>query len=222
MDVTRDSSVEEGIERIWDEAIRITGDGIGTVVHCAGYGIGGAAEDTPLDAIYGQFETNYFGILRVNKKLLPYMRSRGPSLVIVLGSVAGRLSIPFQSHYSATKFAVEAYVEALRMEGKAFGIRAAVIEAGDTNTPFTQQRSMAIADLSPYRDTALRAIKRMERDEQRGYPPETVAEVVYRTAQSSHPPVRRSVGLSYILILFLKRLLPDRLVESILQRMYLS
>lgn len=220
MDVTDDQSVAEGTHRIWEEAVYMTGDGIGTVIHCAGFGIGGSAEDTPLEAVYSQFETNYFGVLRVNGNLLPLMRSRGPSLVIVLGSVAGKIGIPFQSHYSSTKFALEAYIEALRMEGKALGIRATVIEAGDTSTPFTQRRNKVIHERSVYRDSASRALETMERDEQRGYSADTVAKVVFKTAQSTHPPVRRCVGTSYALLLVLKRLLPDRIVESILMHKY--
>lgn len=222
MDVTDTSSVSSGIHRIWGEAEQLTGDGIGTVIHCAGFGIGGAAEDTPMEAVRRQFETNYFGVLQVNQYLLPRMRSRGPSLVIILGSVAGRISIPFQSHYSATKFALEAYVEALRMEGKPFGIQATIVEAGDTKTPFTTQRRMAIPEGSPYATKAAHAIAKMEHDEQSGYPPETVAQAVLQIFHKKHPPIRKAVGASYTLLLFLKRLLPDRLAEIILKYLYLS
>jgi len=222
MDVTDVGSVETEVTRIWHAAKQLTGDGIGTVIHCAGFGIGGSAEDTPLEAVRNQFETNYFGVLQVNQCLLPRMRSRGPSLVIILGSVAGRLSIPFQSHYSSTKFALEAYVEALRMEGKPFGIQATILEAGDTKTPFTAQRQMAVPEGSPYRAMAAHAIAKMEHDEQHGYAAETVARKALQIAQKKHPPLRKPVGAGYMLLLLFKRVLPDRLAETIISRMYLS
>lgn len=222
MDVTDDESVSNGIERIWNEAMETTGTGIGTVVHCAGFGIGGAAEDTPLDAVKSQMETNYFGVLRVNRALLPRMRERGPSMVVVLGSIAGRLGIPFQSHYSSSKFALEAYVESLRMEGATFNLHATIVEAGDTATGFTGNRTMAIPADSPYSDEAKRAIGKMEHDEANGYPPETVAKVVYAVANRKHPPVRIAVGLTYKMLMLLKRLLPDRFAEWVLTRMYLE
>lgn len=222
MDVTDDDSVSRGISAIWNEATTLTGDGIGTIIHCAGYGIGGAAEDTPLDAVRGQIETNYFGVLRVNAELLPLMRQRGPSMVVVLGSIAGRISIPFQSHYSASKYALESYIEALRIEGYPHGIHATIVEAGDTCTPFTRKRVMAVPSDSPYTAEAQCAIEKMERDEQSGYPPEKVARTVYAVATKRNPPVRSVVGSSYKLLMFAKRLLPDRIVERILGRMYLG
>lgn len=220
MDVTDDDSVSRKIASIWNEATVLTGDGIGTIIHCAGYGIGGAAEDTPLDAVRSQLETNYFGVLRVNAELLPLMRQRGPSMVVVLGSIAGRISIPFQSHYSASKYALEAYIEALRIEGYPHGIRASIVEAGDTRTAFTRKRVMAIPSDSPYTAEAQRAIGKMEKDEQSGYPPEKVARIVYTVATKRNPPVRSVVGTSYKLLMFAKRLLPDRFVQWILGRMY--
>jgi len=222
MDVTDDTVVASGIERIWSEAVELTGDGIGTVVHCAGFGIGGACEDTTATEALAQFDTNYFGIVRVNNALLPLMRSRGPSMVIALGSIAGRISIPFQAHYSASKFAVEAFMEALRIEGKPFGIRCCVVEAGDTKTPFTGRRHMTIPSDSPYAHQARRAIGKMEKDEQNGYAPSKVASVVFNTAQRKHPPVRKPVGAGYALLMFLKRLLPDRLAIWVVTKMYVG
>jgi len=222
MDVTQDDSVEAKVNCIWKEALEATGDGIGTVIHCAGFGIGGPAEDTPLESIYNQFETNYFGVVRVNRAFLPLMRSRGAGTVLVLGSIAGRLSIPYQSHYSSSKFALEAYVEALRMESSQFGIRSCIIEAGDTATAFTGRRAVVTPEASPYAQEALRAIAKMEHDEKSGYPAHTVAKKVLQVAAKRNPPVRAVVGFSYSLLMALKRVFPDRLTEWILRRMYLG
>lgn len=221
MDVTDDNSVKTAIAHLWQDALDTTGDGFGTIIHCAGYGIGGAAEDTPLTEVYHQFETNYFGVLRVNYHLLPRMRVRGNSMVVVLGSIAGRIGIPFQSHYSATKFALEAYIEALRIEGKAYGIHATIVEAGDTKTPFTAKRQMAIPEGSPYGEQARKSVAKMERDEQQGYPPTKVASTVYSVATKNNPPPRKVVGFTYKALMIIKRLLPDRLILWIISHMYL-
>jgi len=221
VDVTDEKNVETAIKKIWDDAIAKTKAGIGIVVHCAGFGIGGSAEETEHNIALRQFQTNYFGVLNVNRYLLKLMHTQKHSLVLILGSVAGRISIPFQSHYSATKFALEAYTEALRIEAKEFGIRATIIEAGDTKTPFTAKRQIAINEDSPYKKQALLSIKKMEEDEQSGYEPTKVAKVILSIAKRKHPPVRIAVGFSYKLLLFLKRILPDCVVEKVLALLYL-
>ncbi|PKL13848.1 MAG: oxidoreductase [Spirochaetae bacterium HGW-Spirochaetae-8] len=221
MDVTIEDSVANGIQAIWDEMMQETGEGFGTIIHCAGWGIGGAAEDTPQAEAERQFQTNYFGVLRVNRHALPLMRSRGPSMVLVVGSIAGRISIPFQSHYSASKFALEAYVEALRMEGRSFGIHATVLEPGDTATAFTQQRVMVLPPDSPYAKKALLAVKKMEHDEINGASPEKVAKLALRIAVRRNPPIRSVVGIGYRLLLVAKKFLPARLVEIVIRSMYI-
>jgi short-subunit dehydrogenase len=221
INVTNQESVDQGIEEIWSEALKTTKKGIEVVVHCAGFGIGGSAEDTPIEDAIAQFDTNYFGVLRVNQALLPRMRTQGGGKVIILGSIAGRISIPFQSHYSATKFALEAYTEALRLEGRVFGITATIIEAGDTKTAFTAHRKLTIPKTSPYYDQAQRSIAKMAHDEEHGYSPQKVAKAIYKVSKRKNPPIRKVVGLSYALLMMLKRSLPDFVVEGIINHMYL-
>ena len=112
------------------------------IVHCAGFGIAGSAECTPMTLARKQFDVNYFGVLQVNEIALPLLRrtaarNRKRGRVIVVGSIGGRLGLPFQSHYSSTKAALEMYVEALRLEGRRHGITATIIEPGDLSTGFT-------------------------------------------------------------------------------------
>ncbi len=221
MDVTSDESVTHTIAHIQKDAISVTGLGIDAIIHCAGYGIAGSAEDTPLKWVKEQFETNYFGVLRVNSVALPLLRLHKSSKVIILGSIAGRISIPFQSHYSATKFALEAYVEALRMEGKHLGVQVSIIEAGDTATPFTAHRSYYAPLNSPYTQMGKKAVAKMEKDELNGYSPKFVAQVVYKVLIHKNPPPRKVVGMGYKILMILKRILPDRVIEKILRSLYL-
>lgn len=85
-------------------------------------------------------DTNYYGVLRVNQVYMPDMRSQRRGLILIVSSVAGRVPIPFQSHYSSCKYALEAYAECLRMECAEYGIKACLIEPGDTHTGFTGAR----------------------------------------------------------------------------------
>ena len=214
MDVTDEASVLRARDLIEARG------GVGILLHCAGMGIAGAAEDTPEEAVRAQFEVNYFGVLRVNRVFLPALRKRGGGLVLLMSSVAGRLPLPYQSHYSATKYALDTYAESLRMEGAQFGLRASLIEPGDTKTGFTGARRMAVPEGSPYAQCCEAAVARMARDEQNGAAPDKVAKIALRLAQKSCPPVRTTVGAAYKLVLLLRRLLPARACEFMLRRMY--
>lgn len=190
------------------------------VMHCAGMGIAGAAEDTPEDEIRAQFEVNYFGVLRVNRHMLPLLRAQKSGLILLVSSVAGRVPLPFQSHYSATKYALDSYAEALRMELRPFGVRVALLEPGDTRTGFTAARRMAVPEDSPYLARCTAAVARMAHDEQNGYPPETVAKAALRLARRKHPPVRVTIGVQYKLVMLLRRILPAGLFEAALAALY--
>jgi NAD(P)-dependent dehydrogenase (short-subunit alcohol dehydrogenase family) len=214
MDVCNEASVCRAREIIQAQG------GVGIVLHCAGAGIAGAAEDAPETDVRRQFDVNYFGVLRVNRLFLPGLRARGGGLVLVMSSVAGRLPLPFQSHYSSTKYALDSYVESLRMEAGRFGIRAALIEPGDTKTGFTAARTMAVPEGSPYQTACEGAVARMARDEQTGAPPTLAAKAALRLAQKRNPPVRVTVGLFYKMILLLRRALPARLCEKLLMGIY--
>ena len=152
---------------------------------------------------------------------------RGPSCpacghsIVGFCSIAGFISIPYQSSYSASKFALEALVQALRMETKPFGIQACLIEPGDTKTGFTGARKLCAQVQPCYQAPMTAAISKMEQDEQQGKSPDTVAKTALKLAYCSHVPIRRAVGASYRTIRILCKLLPDRLAEFIVRRLYL-
>lgn len=217
--VKMDVCDEDSVRRAVGEILKRAKD-LGAVLHCAGMGIAGAAEDTADADAHRQMETNYFGVLRVNRFLLPHFRERGSGLCLMVGSVAGLLAIPFQSHYSSSKFALEAYAQALRCESGRFGIRVALIEPGDTRTGFTSARKMAVPAQSPYAAACRASVAKMARDEQNGRPPESVARIALRLAGRKHPPVRVVAGGDYKTLVFLRRLLPCRLINWTLGRLY--
>ncbi len=215
MDVCDDSSVSRAVDVI----LSVSGE-IGTVLHCAGFGIAGAGEDTPLEGVRAQMETNYYGVLRVNRAVMPAMREKGRGLIVAVSSVAAVFSIPFQGHYCATKRALEAYIESLRMEARPFGIRAAILQPGDTKTEFTGARRFSMPEKSPYTEQARRSVAVMERDEQHGRTPESVAHTALKLAGKKRPPVRVTCGLDYKAMRILSGVLPARLVEWIVSLIY--
>jgi short-subunit dehydrogenase len=163
LDVTQDESVHACVAEVIGAAGRID-----AVINNAGNGIAGALEDTTAAEAQSQFETNFFGTHRLCRAVLPHLRAQRAGAIINMSSLAGRVALPFQGFYSATKFAIEAYTEALRMEVRPFGIAVSMIEPGDFATSFTKNRRMTVESVpaSPYYATMLRAIAIMARDEQ--------------------------------------------------------
>lgn len=217
LDVTQEDSIRAAVETI----LARSGE-IGIVMHCAVMHIAGPAEDTPIDPIRRQMDTNYFGLITVDRYVLPHMRERGRGLVIVVSSLGGVFALPFQSHYSSAKFALEAHARALRMESSSFGIRVAVIQPGDTRTGVTDARHIVIPDGSPYEAMGHDALNRVEHDERNGRSPDTVARAVRRIAQRKNPPVSCAVGFESKLLVFLNRLLPQRAVLRLIKAMYIK
>jgi len=193
---------------------------IGIVIHCAGIGIACPGEDYPSEAVENLMQTNYNGVLRVNSLILPHFRSRGNGLCLITGSVAGIFPIPYQSHYCSSKAALDLYAGALRMEMRNYGVRVSLIMPGDTATGFTKTRKYEISETSPLYADCLRAVKKMEKDELEGRDPESVARVILKLSTRKKPPAHKIVGPAYMSLVFLKRLLPDRLVELIIRKLY--
>ncbi len=219
MDVNSDDSVKSGIEQIWRREGRLD-----VVVNNAGYGLAGAVEETALEEARAQFETNFFGPLRVCRCALPLMRLAGGGLIINISSLAGLIAIPFQGFYSAAKFALEGLTEALRMEVRSYGIRVVLIEPGDIKSAFTANRIVsreAAQNDSPYRENFRRSLSVMEKDEQNGPLPDALGRLVEKIIHTTKPRLRYTFApLSQKSAIFLKKVLPQRLFEASLMQYY--
>lgn len=218
MDVNDDASVQDGIERIVAEQGRLD-----VVVNCAGFGIAGAVENTSIDEAKQQFETNFFGTLRVCQQALPVLRRQKHGLIVNVSSLGGLVAIPFQGLYSASKFAVEGMTEALRMEVAPFGVKVVLIAPGDFATGFTAQRvrtAHALTDPT-YQRAFTTAVAIMERDEQNGPSPERIAVLLARILATPNPRLRYSVGRTdQRLGVRLKAFLPQGLYERLVKQTY--
>jgi len=217
MDVTDEASVTRGIERVVEVSGRLD-----AIVNCAGFGIAGAIEATSIDEAKEQFDTNFFGTMRVCRAALPVLRRQRSGAIVNVSSIAGRIGLPFQGLYSATKFAIEGLTEALRMELKPFGIRVSLIEPGDFRTGFTASRRRVDGDLGgAYRATTDRALAAAESDELNGSAPERVARLLLRILRDPSPRLRYTVGpLSQRLSVAVKPLLPSSIFEREVMRHY--
>lgn len=217
LDVCSEDSVKKAVNYV------VSKEGhIDILINNAGFGIAGSVEDTSIEEAYSQFDTNFFGMLRMCRAVLPIMRKQKKGLIINISSVAGLISIPFQSMYSASKYSIEAVTEAMRMELKPFGVKVAMVEPGDTKTGFTDKRQYvkAAKEGSPYSEKFKKSISAMEKSETQGPGPKKVVKSITRIIGSKNPPIRVTAGFSYKLIVFLKRFLPSRLVEFVVSKIY--
>ncbi len=212
MDVDSDESVAAGVADVLSRHGRLD-----AVVASAGWGVAGAVEHTALDEARAQVETNFWGAVRVVQRVLPAMRAQGGGRIVLISSIGGVVSIPFQAFYSASKFALEGLGEALAYEVAPFGITVTLVEPGNVRTDFTANRKMATASTGDevYRRALDRALGVMERDEMNGVPPADVAAVVHKVLETRRPPRRVSVGKAGERIgILAKRLLPHRVFEA--------
>ena len=191
MDVDQDESVKAGLRSIEDAAGKL-----GAVVACAGWGLAGAVEDTPIDQAKAQLETNFWGVVRVVQAALPVMRRQGSGRIVLVGSIGGVIGLPFQAYYSASKFALEGYGESMAYEVAPFNIAVTIVEPGNVKTEFTVSRRTVepAGGQSAYIAASTKAIGKMARDEANGVPSADVAVAVAKLLASRHPPRRLSVG----------------------------
>jgi NAD(P)-dependent dehydrogenase (short-subunit alcohol dehydrogenase family) len=210
MDVDDDASVTRGVASILEEHGRLD-----AVAHCAGWGLAGAVEQTPIADAMAQFETNFWGTVRVNKEVLSIFRGQGAGRIVLMSSIGGLIALPFQSFYSASKFALEGYAESLAYEVAPYGVKVTLVEPGNFKTGFTASRRMVpVPSSDPYEAARDKAIKLIERDEQHGDDPRGVAKIVETVLTSPKPPRRVSVGkFDERIGLVAKRLLPFRIFE---------
>jgi NAD(P)-dependent dehydrogenase (short-subunit alcohol dehydrogenase family) len=221
LDVNDDKSVKDAINKIVAENGRID-----VLVNNAGYGLFSPIEDVTLDQVKEQFETNFFGVVRVTKEALPIMRKQRKGTIVNVSSGAGRVGIPVYSAYVATKFALEGLSESMRYELKEFGINIVIIEPGVIKTNIVE--NLKTADIrskseSPYADIIERVSKGFGKImDNSSSSPKLVAEAILNAITSKEPEIRYLVGDDAEYIMKVRKSTSDKefenwMYESILQ-----
>ena len=214
-----DVRVEESVSACVD-AVLARAERVDVLVNNAGYVLGGATEEISLEEAKAQFETNFFGTVRMVKAVLPIMRRQGGGQIINVSSLVGLVPIPFGGFYSSSKFALEGYTEALRHEVKPFNVQVSLVEPGYVKTRLgdnTQRPATTISDYDPWRRRFLEA-RRGHAEKASG--PSLVAECVLSIIESPSPRLRVPVGGEATRTARLRRLLPERLFERGVRRYY--
>jgi len=215
LDVRSDASVAACVEEVIRRAGRID-----VLVNNAGYTLAGAMEETSLEEAKAQFETNYFGMSRMIRAVLPIMRAQGSGRIVNVSSLAGLLGVPFHAHYSASKFAIEGLSEGLRQEVRRFGVHVSLIEPGDFKTGTTAACERAARGLAEYAAARDRAIEIMAQSEQSGADPLLFAKLLVRILESPRPRLRYRLGNDAKWVPRARKLMPEPLFEWGLREFY--
>ena len=212
LDVTDEASLKSAV----DTVIKAEGR-LDVLINNAGYGAHGAIEDVPMSEARRQFEVNVFGLARLTQLVLPIMRKQGSGKIVNISSIAGKITLPLGGWYHATKYAVEAYSDALRAEVCRFGIKVILIEPGAIKTEWD---TVAMANLAKYSGTGTYAaltdklVNKFRAGYKAGAPgPEVVAKAILKALRSSRPAARYAVPFQARLILLMKWLLPDCVLD---------
>lgn len=218
VDVTDPGAIAAAVDAALARAGRID-----ALVNNAGYGQYGAVEEVTLDEWRAQFDVNLFGAIAVTQAALPAMRRQRSGTIVNVSSVSGRVSVPFAAPYSASKHALEAVSDALRIELFPFGIRVVLVEPGPIETRFTDRARSIVAPLlgrpGPYRELYALAERAMESEFQRGrQPASAVARIVVDAIEARSPRPRYPVGLMSRVLFPLKTALPDRWLDGLMRK----
>jgi NAD(P)-dependent dehydrogenase (short-subunit alcohol dehydrogenase family) len=219
MDLTDGKSIREAVRLLIQKEGRLD-----VLINNAGMHSGGPLETLPEDQLRLQIETSFIGMVLLTREVLPLMRKAGGGRIINISSIGGLMGLPFQGFYSAAKFAVEGFSEALRLETKAFNIKVVVVNPGDfrTNNSANRRKYLAATDeTDPYGSRYLRALGVIERDEAAGKDPVVLAGKLARIIECRHPRQRYIIASpDQKLAVILKRILPGNIFAGILAGHY--
>ena len=216
-DVRDEDSLKDAVSRVIGAEGRID-----TLISNAGMGIGGPLEFTSIEDAQRQMDVNFMGMVRLISLVVPIMRSQRHGHIICVSSIGGLMGLPYQGMYSASKFAIEGYCEALRLEVRQHGIKVTVINPGDFSTGFTAQRGKvdnpeALAAYPGY----AKSMESIEHDENSGLQPDRLARRISRIVRKKHPANRYIIAtLVQKSSVLLKLLLPSKWYDRILGSYY--
>jgi NAD(P)-dependent dehydrogenase (short-subunit alcohol dehydrogenase family) len=214
LDVTSDVSVQAAVATVMRLEQRID-----LLVNNAGFGVApGGAEESSLEQAQGIFDTNFFGMVRMTRAVLPHMRAQGSGRIVNIGSVLGFLPMPYGALYAATKHAVEGYTESLDHELRNWGIRAVIVEPAFIKTPFDANMLEPDAKLDAYREVRTALAAHIQKVMAGAEGPAVVADTVLKAAQAGKPKLRYTAGSLAARLRLLRTFAPAGVMDSGLRK----
>jgi NAD(P)-dependent dehydrogenase (short-subunit alcohol dehydrogenase family) len=219
MDLTDLVSIKKVVSDVVEKEGRLD-----VLINNAGMHTGGAVETSLIENIKLQMETNFMGMVHLTREVLPLMRKQGIGTIINISSIMGLIGLPFQPFYSAGKFAIEGFSEALRMEVNQFNIKVVLINPGDfhTNNTANRRNFLAPSDINdPYHEQFEKTLEIVEKEEAKGWEPIILARKIARIIECKNPRQRYIIAsLDQKLAVVLKYILPGKLFRMILMDHY--
>src|ERR687892_2484798 len=218
LDVDNSDSVTNAIDTIVNERKRID-----VLVNNAGYALGGALEETSINEIKAQFETNFFGAIRAMHAVIPVMRKQGTGKIVNITSMGGRISIPLSSSYHGSKFALEGLSESIQYELEPFGVKVILIEPGAVGSNFWKNIKIAKSSSdsnSPYSQFGNKILKAYEQMEQNTISPSVVAKTILDAVTSNNPQLRYVVGEDAAKTLEARKNMPDNEFGDLIKKQF--
>ena len=219
LDLTDSISIKKAVETVIKNEGRID-----VLINNAGMHSGGPIETIPDEYIKLQMDTSFYGLVQLTREVLPVMRKQKSGMIINFSSIGGIMGLPFQAFYSAGKFAVEGFSEALRMEVKPFNIKIVVINPGDfhTNNSINRRHFLSpTTDSDPYHENFKNGLVQIEKDEAAGWEPVVLARKLVKIIDSKNPRQKYIIAsFEQKLAVLLKHILPGKLFRSILENHY--
>lgn len=215
LDVTCENSVLDAVNEVISREGRVD-----VLINCAGFGISGAVEFTDPSDVKKQIGVLFMGVDNMSRAVLPHMRKAGGGRIVNISSVAALFPIPFQTYYSASKAAIDAYSAALANEVRPFGISVCAVLPGDIKTGFTAARAKSDMGDDIYGGRISRSVAVMERDEQNGMSSERTGKMIAKIVLKKRVKPQYVLGFSYQLLGLLKRILPNSLINRLVGMIY--
>jgi NAD(P)-dependent dehydrogenase (short-subunit alcohol dehydrogenase family) len=214
LDVDNEESIKSAVEKIHDQKGRID-----VLVNNAGYGLFGCIEDVSIKELKAQFETNFFGVVKLIQEISPIMRKNGSGIIVNVSSVAGRIGFPGTPAYISSKFALEGLSECMRYELSPFGIKTIIIEPGVIKTNFFS--SMRVSEgkpNSPYKEITEKVMNGVKMMAEMGTPPDEVAKTIIKAIKTAEPLPRYVVGSDASMFLEAKKMKTDIEFENYIKK----
>jgi len=212
LDITDDSSIVATVDQIIKEQGRID-----VLINNAGYGSYGAIEDVPIEEAKRQFEVNIFGLARLTQLVLPHMRKNNFGKIINISSIGGKIYSPIGGWYHATKHALEGLSDCLRFETKQFGIDVIIIEPGGIESEWggiALNAAMERSGSTAYSETA-KGFKKISETFKKQASPKVISDLVMKALRAKKPKTRYSAGTAAKPMLFMRKILSDRMFDNL-------